>query len=230
MLILAVGGVIATAVFAGLETPKALTLLELEREEKGEELSKVETMIIAFPVYVPAIAMGTATIVCILGANALSRRQQASLISAYGMIESSYKEYRKKVTELYGENADREVAKEIAKDRIVDAPKSAENTNLFYLPFYDGYFESTLEDVILAEYHFNRNFTLRGYASFNELLAFLDLEPIGGGDDIGWSLDAGFAFYGYQWVDFEHHDIVTEDGRTVYEIFLPFIPTCDYLS
>ena len=36
-------------------TPKALSLLEQAKEEKGEELTKLETVKIAGPAYIPSI-------------------------------------------------------------------------------------------------------------------------------------------------------------------------------
>ena len=46
-------GVVATAVMVAKEAPKALSLLEDAKEEKGEELTKWEKVKIAGPVYIP---------------------------------------------------------------------------------------------------------------------------------------------------------------------------------
>ena len=73
-------GVIATAVMAVKGTPKALTLLENAKEEKEEELTKLEKFKIAGPVYTPAIITGAATIACIFGSNIISKNQQAAII------------------------------------------------------------------------------------------------------------------------------------------------------
>jgi len=226
---LAVGGMVGTVILAVKETPKALQLLEEEREDKGEELTKFETVVVAAPVYLPAAAMGFGTVMCIVGANVLNKRRQAALVSAYGMLENSYREYRKYVNKVYGEGASDAIENEIAKDKLCDMKPSVDKS-LFYLPFYDRYFESTLEDVLTAQYHFNRNFVLRGYANFNELLDFHELEHIPGGDDIGWSMEAGDAFYGYHWVDFHNQLVTNEEGTEFYSIHMPFHPTADYIE
>ena len=88
-------GVIVTAVMAVKGTPKALTLLENAKEEKEEELTKLEKIKIAGPVYIPAIITGAATIACIFGSNSISKNQQATLMSAYALLDNSYKEYKK---------------------------------------------------------------------------------------------------------------------------------------
>ena len=116
---LGAAGVIVTAVMAVKETPKALILLENTKEEKGEELTKLEKFKIAGPVYIPAVITGTATIACIFGSNIVSKNQQATLMSAYALLDSSYKEYKKKTEELYGEDAGRQIREEIAKDKYM---------------------------------------------------------------------------------------------------------------
>ena len=89
-------GVVATSVMAVKATPKALYLLEQAKEEKGKELTKFEVVQVAGPVYIPSIIMGISTIACIFGANALNKRQQAALMSAYALLDNSYKEYYEK--------------------------------------------------------------------------------------------------------------------------------------
>ena len=110
-------GVIATSVMAVKATPKAFALLENAKTKKGEGLTKLEKIKVAGIEYIPAIIMGVSTIICIFGANALNKRQQAALISAYALLNNSYKDYKKKLAELYGEYAVEEIKKEIAKDK-----------------------------------------------------------------------------------------------------------------
>ena len=189
-------GVVITAVSAIKATPKALYSIEEAEKEKGDKLSNKEKIITTTHIYLPTIIIGVSTIACILGANVLNKKQQASLISAYALLQKSYNEYRDKVDELH-ENSSI-VDKEIAKD-VYDNTKpsvSSDEKCLFYDMFSKRYFESNKVDVIAAEYHFNRNFTLRGYATLNELYEFLGVDKIDGGDSIGWSIDAGLAFYG----------------------------------
>ena len=173
-------GVVITAVSAIKATPKALYSIEEAEKEKGDKLSNKEKIITTTHIYLPTIIIGVSTIACILGANVLNKKQQASLISAYALLQKSYNEYRDKVDELY-ENSSI-VDKEIAKD-VYDNTKpsvSSDEKCLFYDMFSKRYFESNKVDVIAAEYHFNRNFTLRGYATLNELYEFLGVDKIDG--------------------------------------------------
>ena len=96
-------GVVATTVLAVKATPKALQLIEEEKQKKGEELPKWEVVKTTGPKYIPTVLMGVSTLAFIFGSNILSKRKQASLISAYALLDESYKKYRRKVIELYGE-------------------------------------------------------------------------------------------------------------------------------
>lgn len=110
-------GVVGTAVATAKATTKASRLLDEIANEKGEDLTVYEKVRIAAPIYIPAILLGVSTISCIFGANALNKRYQASLVSAYTVLDQSYKEYKTKVGELFGEDADRQVRHEIAKEK-----------------------------------------------------------------------------------------------------------------
>ena len=209
-------GLIATAVLTATATPKAMTRVENAREEKGEELTKAETMLAAVPAYIPPIITGVATLACMFGANMLNKRQQASLISAYALLDNSYKEYKKKVGELYGEDADNNVKSEIAKDKYEESDlEPGDGMKLFYDEFSGRYFESTLEKVQEAEYNINRDLSMREYATINEFYEYLGLIPIDGGDDLGWSTGMNFDHYWQSWIDFGHHKTIMDDGLEV---------------
>ena len=226
-------GVVATAVIAVKETPKAIRLLEKAEQEKGEDLSKLEVVKVAGPVYIPAIITGIATISCIFGANVLNKKQQASLVSAYILLDNRYREYQEKVKEMFGDEYELATRMTIANDHYHDDKVESSDKDdaiLFFDQFSGRYFERTKDEVRTAEYHLNRNFTLRGYATLNELYDFLGLSHIDGGDDLGWSLSVGFDEYGYQWIDFHHELVELDDGMECYIISMPFEPTVDYLD
>ena len=145
-------GVVATAVMAVKATPKALERIEEAEEEKGEKLTKLEVVNVAGPAYIPAVITGAATVACILGSNILNKRDQASLMSAYALLDNSYKEYKKKVEELYGEDANARIRAEIAKDKYTGDEELNDNDNTEqFFDFYSGrYFNSTRERVLMA--------------------------------------------------------------------------------
>ena len=231
-------GVLATTVLAVKATPKAIKLLDESKKEKGDDLTKLEKIKVAGTTYIPTIITGVATIACIFGANALNKKQQAAIMSAYALLDSSYKEYTQKVKELYGEETHQNIINAIAAEKAenvgVQAPGFV-NDNHLYLDdkcgeerlFYDEYgkrfFQSTLEQVISAEYHLNRNYVLRGYTVLNELYGFLGLEPTKYGSEIGWAISDDGTF----WIDFNHREIEVE-GIECIVIEMPFGPSLEW--
>lgn len=235
-------GVVTTAVMAVKATPKALKRIEEAKEEKGEELTKLETVVISAKPYIPAIVTGTATIACIFGANVLNKRQQASLMSAYALVDNSFKEYKNKLKELYGEETHNDIINSIMIEKAdEDMNVTAANfctvcdlsleendgePKLFYDEHSGRYFEATIERVLQAEYHLNRNYILRGYSYLNEFYEFLGISETDYGSVLGWAPKDE----GEYWIDFNHRKTVMDDGLEVYIIEMPFEPTYDFLE
>ena len=231
-------GIVATAVLSAKATPKALALLEEAEKEADGELTKWEVIKVAAPAYIPAVVTGVSTLACIFGANVFSKHQQASIASAYALIDNSYKAYKNKLKELYGKEAHNNIVDAIAVEKAEEigvynyGPVSLCNLSvedgtseprLFYDEFSNRYFETTIEQVINAEYHFNRNFVLRGYAFLNELYEFLGLEQTDYGDKVGWSTDDETY-----WVEFNHRKaLMDNDTLEAYIIETPYGPTLE---
>lgn len=207
-------GVIATTVSAVKATPKALVLLEQAKEEKGKELTKLETVKIAAPAYIPTAVLGVSTLACIFGANVLNQRGQASLMSAYALLDRSYKDHKKKFEELYGEEASAQVRAAIAKDKYeeLDIPPVVDGKRLYY-DFHSGrYFEATPAEVKTAEYELNRKLMMDDCVYLDEWYSLLGIEGVEHGVDFGWSTPANSDMYWQTWVDFHHEKAVMDDG------------------
>lgn len=232
-------GVIATSLMTAKAVPKAMKLVNEAEQEKGEELTKWEIIQVAGPTYIPSILTGASTLVCIFGANHLNKHTQASLTSAYALLDQTFKRYRKEIVDLYGEEEDEEIMTTITIEKAdetyihanylgTSCDLSVEDQSSEHKLFYEGYsnrfFESTIEQVMAAEYHTNRNYVLRGYAVLNELYEFLGLEDTEEGSVLGWApLDDGMY-----WLDFNHKKAELKDGTEFYIIQMPFAPSVDY--
>jgi hypothetical protein len=217
-------GVVATTVTAIKATPKAMKLIN-KMDEYSTTVDKIKVVL---PVYIPSIFMGAGTIMCIFGANALNTKQQASLTSAYTLINSYHNTYRNKLIDLYGKEADEKIRNEIVRENCgyhqigVDTP---DGKFIFYDEISGRSIERYEREIMDAEYHFNRNFAMRGYASLNEFYEFLGLPQTDYGDSLGWSISDG-----YSWVDFEHRLISTDDGGIpIYSIDMVFPPEAEYM-
>jgi len=221
-------GVVATAVLAVTATPKAVARVQKAEEEKGEKLTKLEIVRETATIYIPTVLVGASTIACIFGANILNKRQQAGLMSAYALLDSSYKDYRSKVMELYGDDAHDIITEEIAKDRYeeIDIPVSKDK-ELFYDVFTGQYYESTIEQVRYAEYIVNRELQLYGAVPLAAYYELLGIEYDDGGV-LGWSIDGNMEMYWQTWIDFSHTKTVMDDGLECTIVTIGFEPYPDY--
>lgn len=218
-------GVVATVILAVKATPKALERVEeVKILESGKKMTRMETVAACWQCYIPATATGIATIGCILGANVLNRRQQASLISAYALLNRTYQDYRKSVKNVFGEEGHRRVLQDMAieqvgKEHTIYTSGAFELTTLdFNIPeeehlFYDSYsgrqFTSTIGKVLQAEYHLNRMFAINGEATLTEFYKYLGIERIPDIDNLGWRVDVENELY---WVEFNHTVAFMDDG------------------
>ena len=226
-------GLVATTVLAVKATPKAMELIKqdsrINHDGDPYAYTPVEAVQSCWTCYVPAGMAGATTLICIFGANMLNQRHQASLVSAYGLLDQSYKKYRQAAKSVYGEDANKKIKAEMAQDVYMSGMSGFSNGTT-YLPhlddsecclFYDDhsrrYFNSTLAAVINAEYHINRNLQLRGWVSINEFYEFLGIDHIKGGEDVGWRLDSMYES-GLTWLDFENEYIELEDGMICYRV------------
>lgn len=216
-------GVVATAVMAVKATPKAVDLIKANsRRDHGDPYAytKLEAVQSCWRCYIPAAAIGLATISCIFGANVINKRNQASLASAYALLNQSYQRYKEAARSVYGEDADSKIKAQMAKDTYVSADGySVYSSNLdpesekilCYDLHSQRYFMSTMASVLNAQYHLNRNLSLRGDVNVNEFYEFLGIDKIDCGNETGWSMDE-LMESGIMWLDFENRQVEMDDG------------------
>ena len=232
-------GVVATVVTTTRAAPKAIRLLNEAKEREDHELTIWQKMQVAIPVYIPVILTGSATIFCILSSNILNKASQASLMSAYMLLDQSHKDYQRKLKELYGQEAHDRIIESLAVEKaeppcieavgVCNVISLSENESLcgpklsFYERLSERFFESTLEAVLEAEYHTNRNYILYGFQTVNKWYEFLGLKPVVDGNRMGWiPMDEGEF-----WIDFNHRKAHLEDDTEFYIIEIMQTPYPD---
>lgn len=237
--ILAAMGTVSTAFATARATPKALLLIQEAEAQKGEDLTALEKVKVAAVPYIPAVLLGSATIACIFGAQMLNRKTQSSMASAYALLDQGFKDYRRKLKELYGDEADKKVIEALSLEKSqtvyinasyldgpcdLDLEENSSKPVLWYDEYSKRFFTASLEQVLMAEYHLNRNYILRGEAVINELYEFLGLEPTDWGAETGWApMDEGMF-----WIEFNHIPAKLDDGSVFYIIEMPFEPILNY--
>ena len=207
-------GLVATTITAVKATPKAVMLIEEAEAEKGDELTKLEKVKIAGPAYIPTVVLGVSTLACIFGANILNKRGQASLMSAYALADNKYKDCRKKVNELYGDDSGSVIRSEIARDKYNEntASLEGEETRLYYDYYSNRYFEASPFDVQRAEYELNRTLIMSDFVCLNDWYRSLDIKPLKHGEDFGWTTFGNKETYRQTWIDFIHEKVIMDDG------------------
>lgn len=226
-------GVGVTAFMSARDTIKAMKRIK-EREEDSFHKSylKIDTkekIKIAAPCYIPTIISGVSTILCICGSNKINKNIQKSLTSAYVLLDQSYKEYRKSVKELHGEEGDLEVIKHTAdrKAEELNVVKRAD-TDVFFDYYSLQFFNSTLSTIQAAEKAANDMLKTQGYVSLRTMHTLLGEPEFDTDNLLGWSV-AGGEIYGYDDVKIEITPMVRTDGSKYYVIDFSVEPTDDYL-
>lgn len=218
-------GVISTTLLAIQATPKAMKLLNEAKEEKSSELSSIETIRTVWKPYIPTIISGFSTILCIFGTNYLNKRTQASLASAYALLNNSYQEYMNKTKELYGNEADLAIKKSIVKDKVDENILELNGEKKLFFDYQTmRYFESSFENVLRAEDLLNQELAATGYVSVNDFYKFLGLSELEYSNHMGWC-DNG----NYHELKFEHQRVQFEDGLECW-IIITDDPLIDYYN
>lgn len=140
--------------------------------------------------YTLPILMHTASIVCIIAGDRLHVGRQIKLSEAYMALDASYKAYRLKSNEIYGDDASEKIDFEIAKDKMRENMdwKYGNDLVTFYDGWNDRYFEATMEDVQEAIAALNNHYCRYGYAYLNTFYACIpNLESPALTRDLGWT-------------------------------------------
>lgn len=237
-------GVVATAIETGRASTKAQKIIEkntiaIDCENYGKSCYTTKQKVLdCWKVYVPAAVLGGGTIACILGSNALNKKQIASLTAAYMALGKTYQTYRQKVIENIGLEKEAEIQEQISEEKLPEVrDKMAEEKLLCYEPISKRYFHATEVELTDAFYHMNRDFALDGEVSMNSLYNYLGLDYLPEGDTTGWSADYLANEWEYYWIDFRYYKQTTDDGLEVYyvdafqppiENYINYDPYADY--
>lgn len=192
--------------------------------------------------YAPAIILGTLSITSILASNNILRKRNVALGAAYAAIDKSFKEYRGRVIERFGEQVDTElkygikakkfeeieVGPETGKEKKVKKTVMVADPNL--QSDYAVYFDSKSRNYetnpdynrmfLKAQQAFaNDKLQTRGHLFLNEVLDDLDLPRTPAGQIVGWTKDGPDGYVNFRIVEVERE---TEDGRHEPALLLDF--------
>lgn len=184
--------------------------------------------------YAPAVSLGALSAACILGGHQVLQKRHAALLGAYEILDRSYKEYRRRVIEAIGEDAERDIrygakeidvtrtvtgkngkTKEIAEKEIQYDPEALAKVSPYCRIFDDSSREwkeapgYNLSYVIGVQNTANDQLKTRGHIFLNEVFDMLDIPRCDIGQRVGWKADGD----GDGYVDFRVFDLSNDVKR-----------------
>lgn len=76
--------------------------------------------------YAPAVALGVLSVTGIVASHNILRKRNVALAAAYATVDRSFKEYRSRVVERFGDGVDKELRYNIKAKKIEETVKDAE--------------------------------------------------------------------------------------------------------
>ena len=266
LVVASIAGTVVSAVLACKATTKVAEILDetkgtldtihegmetgaINGQEYTNEDGKKDTVVVyaqtgmkLAKLYGPAIILGTLSITSILASNNILRKRNVALGAAYAAIDKSFKEYRGRVIERFGEQVDTELKygikakkfEEIEVDPETGKEKKVKKTVMVADPNlqsdYAVYFDSKSRNYetnpdynrmfLKAQQAFaNDKLQTRGHLFLNEVLDDLDLPRTPAGQIVGWTKDGPDGYVNFRIVEVERE---TEDGRHEPALLLDF--------
>lgn len=215
-------GVITTTILAVKATPKAVKLIE-EAKKDEEDLTPLEMVKVAWKPYIPTGISALSTITCIFCNGYINSKIQTSLISAYGVLNESYKNYVKTTEELFGEDA-KKIKENFVKKKVDPSYKFQNGDNQLFFDYHAmRYFECPMNIVLEAEDKLNQEFAATGHCSVNDFYRFLGIATLPYGDRLGWSDNGHYQ----KEISFDHEIVTLDDGLQLYVLMMDE-PVIDY--
>lgn len=227
-----IAGMITTTILAVRATPKALELIEEQKEEESvDELSSFEVVKVAWKPYIPAMITCVVSTACLIGASSVNTKRNAALATAYKLSETALSEYRDKVVETIGEKKERIVRDKVAEERVKKNPVSKNEVivtgngkTLCFDPISGRYFMCSIETIKKAENTLNKQMLhdISGYVSLNEFYDELGLDHTSVGNDLGWNTN--------QLIDIDFSSQLNDNGEPSVVLDYLVAPKCDYYN
>ena len=254
-----IAGVVVSAVMACKATIKASEVAEETKEtideiheidEKGitragnpysiEDTKKdltttyLQTGVKYAKLYAPSIILGAASITCIVASHRVLKKRNIALAAAYTTLDKSFKEYRGRVMERFGEQVEKEIrynikAKEIKKTVVDETGKKEKVKEVVDVPAVDGWDPSQYSPYARRFDETHPNWTknpemnrfylkarqaqandmlkARGHLFLNEVYDMMGFPRTKAGAVVGWLYDPKRPDLGDSYVDFGMYEI-----------------------
>lgn len=207
---------------------------EQEDIKKALTVTYVRTGAQLAKLYGPSIALGAASVGCLLGSNYILRKRNIALAAAYTTIDKTFKEYRGRVVERFGKELDHELRYNIKPVEVEETVINEDGTEQVitktvntahvdttsdYARFFDEYCngwsknpEMNLTFLRQQQAYANDLLKCRGHVFLNEVYDMLGIKRTAAGQEVGWIYDEKNP-NGDNYIDFGIYDLYDEQKR-----------------
>ena len=174
--------------------------------KKDTTITYVQTAMKVTKLYAPSVILCAGSLGCLLASNNMLKKRNAALSAAYMTIDKSFKEYRKRVADRFGDEVEKEIRYNIKAAEVVtgvdengkpvtETIKQVDDPNSYsdYARFFDESCAAWQND---AEYNLtflkaqqqyaNDLLKARGRLFLNEVYRMLGIDETKAGQVVGW--------------------------------------------
>lgn len=217
--------------------PERANKYTVEDSKKDMAIVYTQTGVKLIKLYGPSIALGIASLSCIIGSNRILNKRNVALAAAYATVDKGFKEYRERVIERFGKELDKElkynikaeeveevtvdekgnetVTKKTIKVADLDDPNKYSPYSIVFddgNPGWDKDPELTKFYLIQQQNWANDLLKSRGHLFLNEVYDMLGAPRTKAGAQVGWIYDEGNDNYD-NFVDFGIFNINSRKAR-----------------
>ena len=195
-------------------------------------------------IYGPSVAMGALSLTCIFGSHHILKKRNVALAAAYAAVDRSYREYRKRLIERFGDKVDRELKYNLKSEEIkeVHVDKNGKEKELTkevtvvepnkyseYSKFFDAGSKNWKKDpeynrlfLDSQEKAANEFLRQRGHLFLNEVYDMLGIPRTIAGNIVGWIYDEKHP-HGDNYISFGSMDVTRVSNRDFINGYEPVI-------
>ena len=205
-----------------------------EDAKKDLTINYVQTGVKVAKLYAPAVAVGVAGVGCVLASHDIMKKRNIALSAAYLTVDKSFKEYKQRVVDRFGEEVEKEIRYGIKAEEIVETVTDEDgnettvtetvktmNPTLYsdYARFFDEASpcwqndpEYNLMFLRAQQQYANDLLRAKGRLFLNDVYEMLGIEKTKAGQIVGWVYDRENP-NGDNFVDFGIYDMSKERVR-----------------
>ena len=205
-----------------------------EDAKKDLAVNYIQTGVKVAKLYAPAVAVGVAGVGCVLASHDIMKKRNVALSAAYLTVDKSFKEYKQRVVDRFGEEVEKEIRYGIKAEEIVETVTDEDgnettvtetvktmNPTLYsdYARFFDEASpcwqndpEYNLMFLRAQQQYANDLLRAKGRLFLNDVYDMLGIEKTKAGQIVGWVYDRENP-NGDNFVDFGIYDMSKERVR-----------------